>query len=160
MTELPPAYRETVYRLVTALDETGVEWALTGSVSFRLQGVPVDPNDVDVQTTKMGAYEIESRFADAVTDPVTFVDSGAMRSYLGELELNGLPVEVIGQLQKRRPDGTWKPPVDITDHRRFVDLDDVAVPVLSLAYEADAYQRLGREDRAALLREYAADDAS
>jgi hypothetical protein len=40
---------------VHALD--GLDWALTGSTSFALRGVPVEPDDVDVRTTERGAYE-------------------------------------------------------------------------------------------------------
>ena len=61
----------------------------------------------------------------------------------------------MGAVQKRRSDGAWEPPVDVTEHRRFVDLDGRSVPVLSLQYEAAAYERLGRQERAALLSEHA-----
>ena len=75
-------------------------------------------------------------------------------SHYGAFELEGIRVEVVGALQKRRADGTWEPPVDVTERRTFVDLGDVRVPVLSLAYEVAAYERLGRSKRAALLAEY------
>lgn len=137
------------------LDDRAVTWALTGSTSFALQGVPVTPNDVDVQTTADGAYEVADAFADRVVDPVSFSESEAIRSHFGALELDGVRVEVMGAVQKRRPDGTWEPPVDVADHRTVVDAGGVSVPALSLRYEANAYERLGRSERAALLADYA-----
>jgi hypothetical protein len=135
-----------------------VDWALTGSMSFALQGVPVDPSDVDVQTDEPGARAIQAAFPDRVVDPVEYVESERIRSYLGRLEVAAVDVEIIGALRKRREDGTWELPVDVTRHRRFVTWRDREVPVLSLSYEADAYERLGRTERAAPLREHTGDE--
>ncbi len=138
-------------------DVPDVEWALTGSVGFALQGVPVEPGDVDVQTDRAGAVAIERAFEDHVVESVAHVESDRMRSYLGRLELSSVDVEVIGAVQKRRGDGTWEDPVDVTTHREYVTWRGHDVPVLSLAYEAEAYERLGRTERSAMLREYASD---
>ncbi|QKY20759.1 hypothetical protein B4589_010365 [Halolamina sp. CBA1230] len=154
MPALDERYRNAIGTLVARLD--GDEpWALTGSASFALQGVPVEPNDIDVQTTEAGADAIESAFADRVVEPVSLSAAEGITSHFGALELAGVRVEIMGAVQKRRPDGAWEPPVDVTEHRRFVDLDGRSVPVLSLQYEAAAYERLGREERAALLSEHA-----
>lgn len=147
------SFRDAVKTLAAALDD-GVTWALTGSTSFALQGVPLTPNDVDVQTTEDGAYEIERRFASQVVEPVSFDESASIRSHFGALEQNGLRVEIMGDVRKRRADGTWEPPIELASHREFVTVDGVRVPILSLEYEADAYETLGRTERAALLREH------
>lgn len=131
-----------------------VDWALTGSTSFALQGVPLEPDDVDVQADAAGVRAMEDAFSEHVTDPVEFVESDRMRSYLGALELAGVEVELVGDLRKRDDEDEWEPPVDVTDHREFVAWRGYEVPVLSLDYEAEAYERLGRGERAALLREH------
>jgi len=155
---LSDPHRTVVRRLGRDLADEDLAWALTGSASFALQGVPVDPDDVDLQTTARGASAVESLFSDAVVDPVSLRESDRLRSQFGALSLFGVRVELMGDLQKRRPDGSWESPVDVTDHRRFETVDGVRVPVLSLEYEARAYERLGREERAALLRRYATAD--
>ena len=157
MTELDEQRLSALEALSTALTGCSVSWAVTGSTSFALQGVPVTPHDIDLQTTEDGAYTIEDTFTDCVIDPVSLSESEAIRSHFGVLELNGIRIEIMGALQKRRQDGTWEPPVDITDHRAYVDVDGLSVPVLSLRYEAKAYEQLGRSERAALLSKYARD---
>ncbi len=62
----------------------------------------------------------------------------------------------MGGVQRRAPRGEWESPVAVREHRRVVDFRDRAVPVLSLSYEARAYERLGRTERAATLRAHAA----
>lgn len=152
MTHLPDRHAAALERFLDGAPD--VAWALTGSTSFALQGLPLEPDDVDVQTDEAGVRAIEDALSDHVTEPVEYVESERMRSYLGALELEGVEVELIGELRKRDDDGGWADPVDVTDHREFVEWRGDEVPVLSLEYEAEAYGQLGREARAALLREH------
>jgi hypothetical protein len=75
-----------------------------------------------------------------------------MRSHLGALLIDGIEVEIMGDIQKRLEDGSWESPVDLNSHRRFVNFEGMQVPVLSLEYEAQAYQKMGRLERAEMLR--------
>ena len=95
---LSPDYAAALETLLSRMPS--VEWALTGSVSFALRGVPVDPDDIDVQTHAGGVRVIETAFTDVVVDPVEHVESARVRSQLGRLELGGVEVELIGDLQK------------------------------------------------------------
>ena len=67
--------REEILAVVRRLDRDldGALWVLTGSVGLALQGMPLEPRDVDVQTDAAGAYEIERRLAAYTTRPVAFV---------------------------------------------------------------------------------------
>ncbi|PSP18496.1 hypothetical protein BRC62_02970 [Halobacteriales archaeon QH_10_67_13] len=152
---LPAAHADAVRTLTRHLDGLAEPWALTGSTSFALQGVPVEPDDVDVQTTEAGARAAETLLGEAVTEPVERVESERIRSSLGAARVGGVTVELIGGVEKRRAEGSWTEPPPIGELRRTVALGDCIVPVLPLAYEARAYERLGRKERAALLREHA-----
>ncbi len=94
------------------------------------------------------------------------------------LEVEGIVVEIMGPIQKRIqrtnergtqeernavPDRTghscyelpppeWEPPVDVGALRIFIEWQGHTVPVLPLEYEYGAYMRLGRFERAKLLR--------
>lgn len=72
---LSSAHTNAVVELVKIIDGLAGPWALTGSASFALQGVPVDPDDIGLQTTEAGARAVESRVGGAVTDPVECVGS-------------------------------------------------------------------------------------
>ena len=154
MSGLDERFLAVLEALVVRLEGRSIDWALTGSTAHVLQGVSVTPNDVDVQTTEEGAYAIEAVFAGEVVDPVSPTESTTIRSHFGAFELGEIRVEVMGDVQKRRADGTWEPPVDVTEHRTFVDVGGLSVPVLSLEYEVAAYERMGRSGRAALLADH------
>jgi hypothetical protein len=136
------------------LEGGGVLWVVTGSLGFALQGVPVAVHDVDVQADAAGAYEIERRFAAEVTRPVAFARAERIRSHFGALQLFDVTVELMGDIEKRLPDGTWDGPTDLARHRRWATHAGLAVPVLDLAYEAGAYARLGRMETVELLRRW------
>jgi len=155
---LPTAHRKILSRILAALDGAGITWALTGSASFALQGVPVQPNDVDIQTDEVGAYAIERILAHVpnatITKPVEYRESSSIRSHFGNLDIDGVKVEIMGALQKRLPNGEWEPAVDVRTLRIFVAHGSAQVPVLPLQYEVQAYLKLGRKDRAELLERF------
>jgi Aminoglycoside-2''-adenylyltransferase len=139
-----PAYLTILRQISDALDGSGVRWVVTGSFGFALQGLPVEPHDIDIQTDAIGAYEIARRLAAYAVRPVAFVESARIRSHLGGLQIDGIPVEIMGDIQKRSADGSWEPPVDLQRHRHEVEIDGMQIPVLSLTYERGAYHTLGR----------------
>ena len=151
---LPSRPIEVLRRIDTRLNGTLVDWAVTGSLDMALQGVPIEVHDFDIQTDKGGAYQIERRFAEHVVKPVRFSASEGMRSYFGKLEIDGIEVETMGDLQKRSDDRDWEDPVDVRRHRRWVQDGDISVLVLSLEYQYRAYARLGRTEKADLLRSW------
>lgn len=153
---LPDTHVAALRVLVERLAPTDIVWALTGSTSFALQGVPIPVHDIDVQTDATGAYRIAELFADEVARPVAFSEAERIRSHFGALSIAGVLVELMGGLQKRLPNGGWEQPVDVRAHRRFVRLSELTLPVLDLAYEEHAYRLLGRVEKADLLRRHLA----
>ncbi len=148
--------RPEIYAVLHQLDAalTDVSWVITGSVGLALQGMPLEPNDVDIQTDDAGTVEIERRLAAHVTQPVALVERSWGRSLLGRLDIDGLQVEVIGDIQKRGEDG-WEPPTDLASLARTIEVEGMRLRVLPLWYEAEAYRRMGRLEKAALIQQYA-----
>ena len=80
--------------------------------------------------------------------------SEKITSHWGELEVEGVKVEIMGALRKKRPDGTWEPPAEVERHREFVSFEGMMLPVLSLKYEEQAYRKLGRTEQADRIRDW------
>jgi hypothetical protein len=152
---IQPIYLVVLRQLFTELQESQVIWAVTGSFSFALQGLPLEPHDIDIQTDTEGAYEIERRFFSQIGRKVAFSSTKRMRSHFGALLIEGIVVEIMGDVQKRLEDGMWETPVDLKSHRQFIHVEGMDIPVLALTYEAQAYLKLGRLERAAMLQEAA-----
>ncbi len=133
-----------------------IDWVLTGSAGMALQGAPFEVNDLDIQTDRDGAYRLAELLRDCAVTPVRFLASEQVCSHLGEYEVAGVKVEVMGAVE-RLVAGVWERPVDVRAHRRWVDVDGLSVPVLDLAYEVQAYRKMGRVERAEALQAWLAD---
>lgn len=151
---LPPLHQQVLELILKALAGVDIPWALTGSTAFAIQGVSVTPEDIDIQTSPDGAYVVERLLPGEPLQPVAERVSERIRSHFGAVLVRELRVEIMGGIQKRLPGGEWEPPVDVGALRVSVLWHGYQVPVLPLEYEYNAYLRLGRSDRARLLKEF------
>ena len=151
---IDPRYINVLRKIYTRLEDGQVNWAVTGSFGMALQGMDVDVHDIDIQTDKESAYEIERRFSEYMVKPVHYRASERIRSHFGALEMDGIKIEIMGDVQKRLEDQTWEDPVKIERHKCWVRVESMQVPVLSLQYEYQAYLKLGRPEKAEMLRKW------
>ena len=151
---IPSQHARALSAIYDGLRRSEVIWAITGSLGFSIQGLHLGVDDIDIQTDASGAYEIEKVFAENIVREVRFSKSDTIASHWGELNIDGVKVEIMGALQKKLPDGTWESPVDVGRHRKFVRFEGMKLPVLSLAYEEQAYRILGRTEQADRIREW------
>ena len=154
MLHIDSRYAAVLRKIYARLSQHDIVWAITGSLNFALHGLPVEVHDIDIQTDKNGAYKIEQLFAKFMTKKVTRCASKYIRSYLGAFVLDGMTVEIMGDIEKRAEGGEWGEPVNICDHRETITYNGLSIPVLSLEYEERAYRQIGRIDTAEMLREY------
>lgn len=141
-----PMWREVLRRLATALNAEGIPYKVVGSTCLALHGLPLIPGDIDMETDAAGAYRIQALWPDVVVDPVMLCEELTYRTHLGHLTIDGVPVEIMGQVERREGD-VWVSTAASTE--TFVELDGVPVPVAWLEEEALAYVRRGRLERTA-----------
>ncbi|MBS1253288.1 MAG: hypothetical protein MAG451_02337 [Anaerolineales bacterium] len=141
-----PYWRAVLRRIAQRLSEAGVTYKVVGGASAALHGVPVAVKDLDIETDAEGAYRFQELFADHVVKSVALRESDAYRSHFGRFDFDGVAVEVMGDLCRRKGEG-WVSSTATTE--TTVDLDGVAVCVSWLEEETLAYIRRGRLERAA-----------
>ncbi len=108
-----------------------LNWALTGSTSFALQGLDFQPNDIYIQTDEKLAYKIGEILSNHAEKAVKFSSDGRIRSHFGKFNVKGLEVEVMGDLQKKHKD-KWTEPVDINEETKLIEHRSLELPVLKL----------------------------
>jgi len=150
--DLPEQHARVLTLLVARIPPADHLWALTGSAGLRLQGVDIPVHDLDLQTDAKTVYLLEEKLAEFMKTPVHVWESEHTLSYHGQAEIDGLQVELLGDICHRGADGAWQPPLDIPSVLIWVDWHGLQIPVLSLAHEALAYEKMGRSQKAELIR--------
>src|SRR5260221_13176270 len=89
------AYLDVLRMLHARLSGAGIVWVVTGSLGFALQGVPVTPHDIDLQTDAGGAYAIARLFREDAVRPVAFSSALMIRSHFGALAMSSISGEMM-----------------------------------------------------------------
>lgn len=150
--DLPEQHVQVLRLLIEKIPPTELPWALTGSAGLRLQGVETPVHDLDLQTDAQTIYVIEQRLTEFIKTPVHVWESEHTLSHHGQAEINGLQVEFVGDMRHRSPAEIWETAIDIASIRVWVSWHELQVPVLPLQHEALAYEKMGRVQKAELIR--------
>lgn len=147
-------YLNALRKITTRLKDTGVNWVITGSLGMALQGMDIEVHDIDIQTDRRGAYEIEGEFTEYVIEPVRYSQVERICSHFGKLEIGGVKIEIMGDVQKRITGQMWEEPVRVECYRRWIQIEGMQLPVLALEYEYQAYLKLCRKEKAEVIRRW------
>lgn len=143
---------QTIYPELTNPGRKPINWAVTGSLGMVLHGMQMDIHDIDIQTDKEGAYEIERRLVRYLVKLVHFKASERIRSFFGVFEIDGIKIETMGDMQHMLPDQKWDSPVALEACRDWVDYADMHIPVMTLEHEAEACQKMDRAEKAETIK--------
>jgi hypothetical protein len=150
--DLPEQHAQVLSLLLERIPPTEFFWVLTGSAGLRLQGVDIPVHDLDLQTDADSIYVLEKEIEAYMKVHIHVWESEHTMSFHGRAEINGLQVELLGGMSHRLPDGSWGPPLDLLSVRRWVSWRGQNIPVLSLEHEAAAYEKMGRAEKAKIIR--------
>jgi len=107
----------------------------------------IAPNDIDICTDEAGAYRINALLKAYETSPVSFSSTGKIRSHFGKFRINGIEVEVIGNIQTMN-NHRWQDIIDLKSIIQQINYKNITIPVLNLTAESAGYKALGRFQRA------------
>ena len=150
--DLPAAHARALLRLLERVPPERYGWVLVGSAGLRLQGLDLPVNDLDLECAGQEIYDLERALGDWMREAVHVWDSGRLCSLDGKAEVEGVPVELIAELSV--VDGDARTPVADLSRRIWLDWRAQRVPVFPLEFEAESYQRMGRPQKADLIRTF------
>ncbi|RLG41309.1 MAG: hypothetical protein DRO05_04255 [Thermoproteota archaeon] len=136
---------EVLKFIANVLGRENVRWALVGSLNLALQGVDVEPEDIDTVTDREGVLKIGELLRDFVVEEIRYKEGKKMAACFGKLNVNGVLIDIIGDPRMREDEShKWKEK-GLCD---LVILDlGVRVPAMSLRSELDAYKILGKTEK-------------
>jgi hypothetical protein len=135
--------------LTKRLSGSGINWAVFAGTNLELQGVDVQSNDIDIlvgtkeDVIRMG--EVLKRFE---TEPIQHVEKENYDAYEGKFKVNGIDVQVIGELVNKVPGGDLWSETKRLSARKTIIVSSMRIPVISLAQEYSAYLKMGKLEKA------------
>jgi len=151
--ELRGALVAVLRSIIPAMFKAQQPWAIMGSTASVLQGLDgYAPPDIDIVTSMEGAYIMEGAVArcGATVRPISFSVREPYASHFGIFEVNGVKVEVMGNLVIGCPDGEidanrhW---ARWSDKVRLIHFEEMHVPVVPLEWQLVANVLLDRPER-------------
>ena len=121
-------------RLYYLFDTHHIFWILSGSMSLKIQGVDVEPRDIDILTDKTNVGKIDHILSDYRVQAPAYSSTETYRSYYGIYKIDNVKVEIMGEFQYRLIDGSWSIP---NQQKKIVEIkfDEMILPVLALERE-------------------------
>ena len=144
--------KEYIEILKTLYKELIKTWVLTGSLSFAIRGLDTSIGDIDIQTDKHGAYELQKIFKKYREINVEFKQTEKIRSYFGSIKMKNIKIEIMGDIEKKIKN-EWTTAPDLVLLKENIEFLGMKIPVLPIEYEVDAYFNMGRIDKANKLKE-------
>jgi hypothetical protein len=137
--------------LCKGLETHDVRWVLAGSLSLALQGVNVEPHDIDLLTDRQGAFRINAMLKKYEKKAVDYAETEKVSSFFGVFEIQGVKVEVMGDYRERQ--GTkWVSLSKRLANPKTIEVDGIRIPVSSLEDQLVSYRRLKRPKDAEKIR--------
>lgn len=139
-----------VVTVLSALAEKleGIEYAFIGSTNLYVQGLHVNPRDIDILTTSEGIRAIDSILAPYRTKEVYFDESDGRNSFRSFYVVGGFEVEVLGNVSN-----AYRAPESLTKRIR-VRCGEGTVPCIPLEEELAVYEGIGRAEKVTMIREF------
>lgn len=151
---LTAVHQRVLDLVLDRLSGRDLEWAVTGSAALALHGIATTCDDLDLVSTASGVETIEHAFTRDVVVRPSLVTRDGLRGHLGMLRIDGLAVELLGDIQNALSGGAWTVPPSIQRDRVWIERDGRRYPVLSLDYLHGAYAAMGRTETANLIAEH------
>ena len=160
LTITPQQYVNALLTLHDKLDDKKVKWIVSGDLAERLRTVKVEPDCIEIVTSKVDAEKICLAVQEFKPQKISVQTQQLprnvviekkeypvyARSHYFEFNVNGVNVKVEGDLQFKVGDWDWGDIFDFIPEYVYVAGKKTAVTPLPIQFEL--YQTLGWTDRA------------
>ena len=141
-------------KLARIFEENHIEYCIVGSMSLFLEGLPVEPSDIDILTTKESAFKIDELLGSHRTLECELRESNAFRSYFGKYRIDCIDVEIMGELQIRK-NGKWnRPLIPSSIETKYVTIDGESVRIAKSKETFKFCKEIGREETCKIIEEH------
>jgi len=149
--KLPRKLEKALILASQALSEVGARWLLAGSTASFLNGLKVEPKDLDIIVETPKVYDADRVFAEhfKAERRVSYSSTGLYASHYGVFKINWVNVDLMAELEICCPEGCMKLDFDtIYPQASAVRVGGIGVRLLPLEWQLVANTMIpGKEKR-------------
>lgn len=135
--------KNAIKLLVDRFNNKDISWALIGGTNLALQGVDVNPHDIDIITDCISFNAIVDLMQNYIDGSAGYVKSGRISSYYAKFCIDGTDVDVFSNI-KNMIDGKYLDAhAGWQENIKYIFVSDCEVPVMSLLFERKVYKMIG-----------------
>lgn len=132
------------------LENNSIRWAITGSTNMKLQGMKTKPRDLDVIIPYDDLSSISKIFSDYQASPVRELESLTDDpAWEVSANIESVPVQFISG----KEDDVYVSKL-LEERIKYVRMNGIDVPCLTLEAEAQCYYETGREKKARTIEDF------
>jgi hypothetical protein len=143
--------RSVINLLAKKLEKNNFSWALTGSANHAIQGININPADIDIISDKFGVLEIVKLFSNHVEVYPKYTTADNITSYYAKLNIKNVYVDLFADIKNKFGDHLKNIHSQWRNNICIITTKDTFIPVLSLKYEIEIYRKLGNDSVAEIL---------
>lgn len=143
---------KTIILITKSASDLKDKWAYVGSTASYIEGQSVVPSDIDIMTTKEGAKYFAEKLKEFITVGLYFDNSKKGSSWYVKFLINGIEVEVMGELVVKGDADQISTPKEakIWEYLNFVDFKGLTTPLFPDEFQiATNSMTASREQRVA-----------
>jgi len=143
--------KDAVRIIFSRLDDSGIMYCLAGSVNMQLQGIQVEPHDLDVVIQHKDLERVRTIFSDYSASSVRKLKNTLSEKPAWEVEvyISGVKVQFFGGDE----DDIYAAKMIAGMTTKF-SIDDIKVPCLTLEAEMKSYLETNREHKAKIIKDF------
>ena len=121
-----PKILHALQAIIDKFHDYKIKYLIVGSTSLALQGVNINPGDIDILTDRRGALLCNEIFEAVPLQKIKWLETDKYKSYFGKLKIKGIIIEIMGDLWIRQ-DGGWRSIMYRLREPRVITVHDMAV---------------------------------
>ena len=143
-------FKKAIKIIHELMNENEIKWALVGSTNMQLQGMDVNPHDLDIVVQLKDLEKIQEIFSEyddsAIKElkPLTDEPAWEVRMKIDDTEI---------QIFAQRDTGEYVSKL-LKNKLIKIKLGNIEIPCFTLEAEAQTYAKTNREHKAHLIREF------
>ena len=135
---------QTLLFILNTFQNKKFNFVIVGSTNLLIQDITIEAHDIDIVTTKKDAFKMCSLLKQYEIQEMSYSSTKEFRSWFGKLNVNGLVIEIMAELEFRDKNNNWIKSESLKN-KQYIDYQGFKVPVKSLEGEKEFYQQINRD---------------